>query len=49
LKDATLGQKKGNEVVYSTKSCITIIEEVQGGLKGEQGWKQQQLAIILHL
>ncbi len=45
----TWAKNKGNEVVYYIESYITIVEQVQGGLKGEQGWKQQQLATILHL
>jgi hypothetical protein len=31
-----LGKKKGNEVVYSTKNYITIVEQIQGGLKGSK-------------
>jgi hypothetical protein len=38
-----------NEVVYSKKSCLMIVEQVQGRVKGEQGRKQQQFVRILHL
>ncbi len=38
-----------NEIVYSKKSCLTIVKQVEGGVKGEQGKKWQQFATILHL
>jgi hypothetical protein len=38
-----------NEVVYSKKSYITIVEQVQGGFEGEWGRKWQHFITILHL
>jgi len=38
-----------NEVVYSKKSYITIVEQVQGGFEGEWGRNWQHSITILHL
>ncbi len=38
-----------NEIAYYKKSHLTIVEQVQGGVKGEHGRKWQQFPIILHL
>jgi hypothetical protein len=38
-----------NATTYMNSSCCTIIEQVQAGLKGERGKKQQQFATIFHL
>ncbi len=38
-----------NEVDYSKKNYLTFVEQIQRGVKGEQGKKWQQFATILHL
>jgi hypothetical protein len=38
-----------NEVAYSKKNCITIVEQVQGGFKGEWGREREHFVTILHL